>query len=165
MAAPAASTSWGELTSGSAEETFALGERLGRLLEPNDFVGLLGPLGTGKTVFARGVAKGLGVPLEDVSSPTYAIVQTYAGRLALHHADLYRIRDRRELFGTGYFDLLEECAATLVEWLDRVPEAAPPERLELAFTAPSEGVRTLSARAFGARHEALLTAWLGPPRP
>lgn len=145
----------------SAEETLALGRRLGQLLEPNDFVGLVGELGTGKTVFARGVSQGLGVPPEDVSSPTFAIVQTYAGRLPLHHADLYRIRDGRELHATGFFDLLEAGGATVVEWLDRVPEAAPPERLVLSFSAPSEGQRTIAARAFGARHAALLGAWLG----
>ena len=79
------------VTTTSTDETFSLGERLGRVLEPHDFVGLDGQLGAGKTLFSRGVASGAGVPLEDVSSPTYSIVQTYSGRLTLHHADLYRL--------------------------------------------------------------------------
>ena len=146
------------------DETFALGERLGRLLQPGDFVGLTGELGAGKTLFARGVAQGAGVPLDDVSSPTFAIVQSYAGRsLTLHHADLYRLRDVRDLFGVGYFDLLESGGALLVEWVARIPEAAPADWLSLSLTPEGETERRLDAVAHGPRAEALLAAWLKGP--
>lgn len=149
------------VSTASAEETFALGERLGALLRSGDFVGLTGELGAGKTVFARGVAQGAGADVSEVSSPTFAIVQTYAGRVALHHADLYRIATARELEGTGFFDLRDEGGAALVEWIDRVPEAAPPDWLELRLSAPGELERRIEAVAHGPRAGELLQAWLG----
>jgi tRNA threonylcarbamoyladenosine biosynthesis protein TsaE len=145
----------------SPDETFALGKRLGEALRPRDFVGLSGPLGAGKTLFSRGVADGAGVPLVDVSSPTYSIVQSYRGRLALYHADLYRISSEDELYGTGYFDLLETDGAWLVEWIDRVPSAAPDDALELRLEVTAPERRRLVARSTGPASDALLVRWLG----
>lgn len=146
----------------SADETFALGRRLGVALLPRDFVGLTGQLGAGKTLFSRGVADGAGVPLDDVSSPTYSIVQSYRGRLPLHHADLYRLTSEADLYATGYFDLLKTDGAWLVEWIDHVASAAPADalRVTLEVTAPER--RTVRARSSGPASEALLTRWLGP---
>lgn len=147
-------------TSASEDETFALGERLGQALRDRDFVGLSGQLGAGKTLFSRGVAKGLGVPLDDVSSPTYSIVQTYRGRLALHHADLYRITSEDDLFGTGYFDLLEGPGAFLVEWIGQVPGAAPADALLLTIEVESPSSRRFTATPTGPGSEALLERWV-----
>jgi tRNA threonylcarbamoyladenosine biosynthesis protein TsaE len=149
------------LTSRSADETFGLGERLGRLLVPGDFLGLSGELGAGKTALARGVASGAGCPLSEVSSPTFAIVQTYGGRIPLHHADLYRLTSERDLEGTGFFELRDSGGAALVEWIDRVPSAAPTDWLEIRLAAPDETTRTLEVFAHGPRAQALLAAWLG----
>jgi tRNA threonylcarbamoyladenosine biosynthesis protein TsaE len=149
--------------SASAEETFGFGERLGRLLESGDFVGLVGELGAGKTVFARGVTQGVGAPLSEFSSPTFAIVQTYEGRVKLHHADLYRLKDVRELEGTGFFDLRDEGGAALVEWIDRVPAAAPPDWLEVRLTDSGPGARRLEVRPHGKRADWLLEGWLAEP--
>ena len=102
----------------SPEQTHALGVRLGALLAPGDFVGLVGQLGAGKTHFVRGVAEGAGVAPGEVSSPTFAIVHPYQGRFPLHHADLYRLKDEDELYATGFFDLLGPDSAMLVEWLE-----------------------------------------------
>jgi tRNA threonylcarbamoyladenosine biosynthesis protein TsaE len=148
--------------SGSADETFRLGERLGRVLEPGDFVGLDGPLGAGKTSFSRGVAQGVGVPLDDVSSPTYSIVQTYPGRLPLHHADLYRLSSEADLFGIGYFELLESDGAMLVEWVGQVAAARPDDALSLRLEVVSEGRRAFHLEARGERSLRLLERWLGP---
>ncbi|MBL8921852.1 MAG: tRNA (adenosine(37)-N6)-threonylcarbamoyltransferase complex ATPase subunit type 1 TsaE [Myxococcaceae bacterium] len=150
------------LESASRDETFTLGERLGRALEPRDFVGLDGPLGAGKTAFCRGVASGAGVPLEEVSSPTYSIVQTYQGRLTLHHADLYRLVSEGDLFATGYFDLLDSDGAMLVEWVSQVPGAAPEDALLLRFGVVDADRRSLQVTARGDRAGALLERWLGP---
>jgi tRNA threonylcarbamoyladenosine biosynthesis protein TsaE len=145
----------------SPEETFSLGERLGRVLEPRDFVGLDGQLGAGKTQLSRGVASGAGVPLDDVSSPTYSIVQTYSGRLVLHHADLYRLSTEGDLFATGYFDLLESDGAMLVEWVSQVASATPDDALLLVLTVPSPTSRRIQISATGPRSAELLTRWLG----
>jgi tRNA threonylcarbamoyladenosine biosynthesis protein TsaE len=121
------------LTSRSVDETHALGVKLGELLLPGDLVGLSGELGAGKTALVRGIAKGAGVAEDDVSSPTFTIVQTYRGRLPLHHADLYRLSTLDELYATGFFDLLEDGGATVVEWVDRVQLEVPMLRVRLTI--------------------------------
>lgn len=151
-----------EVEARSTDETFALGERLGRVLSLGDFVGLDGQLGAGKTLFSRGVARGAGVPPDDVSSPTYSIVQTYTGRLPLHHADLYRLRGEGDLFATGYFDLLESDGAMLVEWVSQVPSARPDDSVLIELEVLSPDTRRLKVFARGARSQRLVEAWLGP---
>ena len=149
-----------ELTTDSAERTHALGIALGERLEPGHFIGLVGDLGAGKTTFTRGVAAGAGVPSSEVASPTFAIVYPYRGRIPIYHADLYRLADEDELYATGYFDLIGGDGAVLVEWLDHVPAAAPPERLVVTLEHVDESRRRFRIEAFGARHEALRDAWL-----
>ncbi|HEY6097895.1 MAG TPA: tRNA (adenosine(37)-N6)-threonylcarbamoyltransferase complex ATPase subunit type 1 TsaE, partial [Anaeromyxobacter sp.] len=90
----------------SARATHALGARLGRLLAPGDVVALVGDLGAGKTQLVRGACAGAAVPEDEVSSPSFAIVATYRGRIPVHHADLYRIADEDDLYGTGFGDLV-----------------------------------------------------------
>jgi tRNA threonylcarbamoyladenosine biosynthesis protein TsaE len=144
----------------SEQETFALGERLGAALRDRDFVGLSGQLGAGKTLFSRGVAQGAGVLLDDVSSPTYSIVQSYRGRaFMLHHADFYRLTSEADLFSTGYFDLLEGEGAFLVEWIEQVPSAAPSDALLLALRVTGPEARQITARPTGPGSEALLARW------
>jgi tRNA threonylcarbamoyladenosine biosynthesis protein TsaE len=141
----------------TAEETRALGVKLGALLRSGDFVGLRGELGAGKTQLARGVAEGAGVEPGDVSSPTFSIVQSYAGKhVTLHHADLYRLRGDDELYATGFFDLE---GALLVEWIDQVPSAAPDEWLELWLEVVDTDTRRITATAHGVRSAKLLEAW------
>ena len=149
------------LFSRSPAETLAFGERLGRLLQPGDFVGLVGELGTGKTQFVRGVAKGAGVEPAQVSSPSFAIIAAYRGRLPLYHADLFRIRDYDEIYATGFTDLPGSDGAVVVEWLDRVPRAAPRELLLLSFEDRGGEQRGIIVRAFGARYAARLRSWIG----
>ncbi|HEX8537417.1 MAG TPA: tRNA (adenosine(37)-N6)-threonylcarbamoyltransferase complex ATPase subunit type 1 TsaE [Cystobacter sp.] len=149
--------------SGSPEETHRLGLRLGQLLQPGDFVGLVGDLGAGKTHLVRGVAEGAGVERSQVASPTFAIVYPYQGRLTLYHADLYRLADYDELYATGFLDMGGD-GALLVEWLDRIPEAAPREYLRLSLREVGEESRELVAEAWGARPAELLKAWLPADR-
>ena len=147
-------------TSRSAGETRRLGERIGRKLGEGDVVALSGELGAGKTQMARGICRGAGVPDDVVSSPTFAIVATYRGRLPVNHADLYRVGDEDELHATGFHDLVGRAGATVVEWADRFPGALPAERLEILLSheagRPSE--RRLVISAFGERHAGLARA-------
>lgn len=146
----------------SVEHTRALGRRLGELLAGGDFVALAGNLGAGKTELTRALCEGVGVPMDQVSSPTFAIVQSYrGGRLPLHHADLYRIGDVDELYATGFFDLQDAVGAMVVEWIDQVPEAAPADHLRLELRITSPEARELTAIATGPRAQALLARWLG----
>jgi tRNA threonylcarbamoyladenosine biosynthesis protein TsaE len=151
----------------SARDTTLLGRRLGRLLAPGDVVALVGELGAGKTQLARGTCEGAGVDPADVTSPTFAIVQTYRGRLPVHHADLYRLGDVDELYATGLPDLLGGDGALLVEWADRITGWLPAERLvvRMAEVPRRPSWRRLVLEAAGPRHEALAASLARRPRP
>jgi tRNA threonylcarbamoyladenosine biosynthesis protein TsaE len=154
------------LTTRSARATWRLGWRLGEALRPGDVVALIGDLGAGKTQLVRGACAGAGVDEGEVSSPTFAIVQTYRGRLPVHHADLYRLADLDELYATGLMDLPGGDGALLVEWADKVAGWAPPERLELRLEeVPGQPrARRITMTGTGARHAALAEALAHRPR-
>ena len=146
-------------SSASPAETRVLGEALGRVLQEGDFVGLVGDLGAGKTELARGIARGVGIPDEDVTSPSFAIVHQHHGRIRLTHADLYRLSGPADLEGTGFHELRDGPAATLVEWFDRVPGAAPPDAMRIVLVETSETARELVVATSGPRSEHLLQRW------
>jgi len=143
------------LTAARAADTQAIAERLGRLLAVGDVLALIGPLGAGKTTFVQGLARGLDVPGDrNVASPTFALVTEHPGRIPLVHADLYRIEHERELTELGLTDAYDR-AAVAIEWLDRFPDAAPADRLEIAIEfAPNDG-RRLTLTPGGPRAAAL----------
>lgn len=109
----------------SPEETYALGEKIGRKACSGDVYTLLGDLGVGKTVFTQGVAAGLGVT-EPISSPTFTIVQVYEeGRLPFYHFDVYRIGDIEEMEEIGYEDYFYGSGVTMIEWANLIEEILP----------------------------------------
>lgn len=109
----------------SPEETFALGERMGRESMPGQIFTLIGELGVGKTVFTQGVARGLGIT-EPVNSPTFTIVQVYEeGRMPFYHFDVYRIEDVEEMEEIGYEDYFYGDGLCLIEWADLIAEILP----------------------------------------
>ena len=142
--------------SSSPEETRALGEALGRVLQEGDFVGLVGDLGAGKTELARGIARGVGLRDEDVTSPSFSIVHQHHGRIRLTHADLYRLTGPADLDGTGFHELRDGPGATLVEWVDRVAGAAPPDAMRIVLLDTAETSRELLVTTSGPRSEHLL---------
>jgi len=114
----------------STDETLRLARAVGELLRPGDVVSLVGDLGAGKTVFARGVARALGVT-ELVVSPTFTIVREYEGRVPLVHVDVYRIDVVQELHDLGFEEVVRDDAVTLVEWGDKVDGLLPGDRLDV----------------------------------
>lgn len=115
----------------SPEETFALGEKMGRDARPGEVYTLIGDLGVGKTVFTQGIASGLGIT-EPVSSPTFTIVQVYEeGRMPFYHFDVYRIGDIEEMEEIGYEDYFYGEGLTLIEWADLIEELLPMKRREI----------------------------------
>ncbi|MBO4767522.1 MAG: tRNA (adenosine(37)-N6)-threonylcarbamoyltransferase complex ATPase subunit type 1 TsaE [Lachnospiraceae bacterium] len=111
--------------SNSAEETFHYGQLLGEKVPAGTIVCLNGDLGVGKTVFAKGVARGLGVS-EPVSSPTFTIVQEYReGRIPLYHFDVYRIEDPEEMYEIGYEEYFFGDGVCLIEWAEQIRELIP----------------------------------------
>ena len=114
-----------EIETGTPEETFDLGFKLGQEAEAGQVYCLEGDLGVGKTVFAQGFAKGLGIA-EAVNSPTFTILQSYEeGRLPFYHFDVYRIADVEEMDEIGYEDCFYGVGVSLVEWPGRIREIIP----------------------------------------
>ena len=116
-----------ETRTGSADETEALGRRLGERTAPGDLIALIGPLGAGKTQLVRGIALGAGTgDARDISSPTFVLLNQYAApRFAIHHLDAYRLEHPRELAALGFEELCESGGLVLVEWADRVRVLIP----------------------------------------
>jgi len=109
----------------SPEETSQIGEELGTALIPGDIVLLHGELGAGKSVFARGLARGAGVASCPMPSPTFTLMRVYAGRMPFYHIDLYRL-SRDEFERAGLSEYLYGDGTAVVEWPDRIGEIAPP---------------------------------------
>lgn len=108
-----------------AEETFALGKKIGEMVQPGSVLSLIGDLGVGKTIFTQGVAAGLGI-VEPVNSPTFTIMQIYEeGRLPFYHFDVYRIGDPEEMEEIGYEDYFYGKGVCLIEWADLIEELLP----------------------------------------
>jgi len=113
------------ITTDSEDETAAVGRELAATLSAGDVLLLFGDLGAGKTAFVRGLAEGLGVSRDEVSSPTFTLIQEYrGGRLPLFHVDLYRIEDPREFDELGLAEIAED-GVLAIEWADRYPR--PPQ--------------------------------------
>lgn len=113
------------------EETFALAKQLGEAAEPGMVFTLTGDLGVGKTVFAQGLAEGLGIT-EPINSPTFTIVQVYdEGRLPFYHFDVYRIGDVEEMDEIGYEDYFYGDGVCLIEWAELIEEILPGRRTQI----------------------------------
>jgi tRNA threonylcarbamoyladenosine biosynthesis protein TsaE len=138
----------------SADDTQALGAEVGNLARPGDVVVLIGELGTGKTVFVKGMAKALGVA-DTVISPTFMLVRTYDGRLPLVHADAYRIDQPEEAVDLALTELLDEGAVAVIEWGERLANILPANFLEIRLElGATDDERVLRVRSVG-------NAWAG----
>lgn len=146
------------LTTAGAEETEALGARLGRAAQGGELLGLVGELGAGKTCLVRGLAAGVGADPDAVHSPSFVIATEYrGGRLPLHHIDLYRLEPpladieflREVLYGAGI---------AAVEWFERLLPAAGDEFLLVTLRAGAGDARSILMEAHGPRHAAWLRA-------
>lgn len=140
--------------SASTEQTFAIGAALGRSAFPGTVIALVGDLGAGKTVLARGIGAGLGVT-SVVASPTFVLLQTHdGGRLPLWHADLYRVSDEDDLITVGLADAFDSDGVVVVEWAERFPDALPADHLEVRLADEGDG-RRITVVATGDRHRAI----------
>ena len=124
-----------EIMTRSPDETEALGRRMGRLLKGGEMIALFGGLGMGKTAFVRGLAEGLGIDPNDVSSPTFAIVHEHEGRVTLYHFDMYRVESWDDLYTTGFFDYLGK-GVVVTEWSENIEGALPEDRINIEISAP-----------------------------
>jgi tRNA threonylcarbamoyladenosine biosynthesis protein TsaE len=147
------------VTTAGAEETRELGRRLGRLLSTPLAIFLLGDLGSGKTIFVQGLARGLDVPPEHyVTSPSFTLINEYPARLPLAHIDLYRLNAGFDPDDLGLDELLHGDGVAAVEWADRLPSEAAADRLEIRFEIGEDDHRTLKFLAYGQAATSLLKA-------
>lgn len=110
-----------EVLSHSVEQTLALGDQIGRLLKGGEVFAISGPLGSGKTHLIKGIVRGCGCQDQgQVSSPTFVLVNEYAGRFQIYHLDAYRLNSIREFEMLGFEELLHPGAVVLIEWADKV---------------------------------------------
>lgn len=123
----------------SREETIKFAADMAAKAEPGEVFTLTGDLGVGKTVFAKGFAKGLGVT-EPVTSPTFTIVQEYlSGRLPFYHFDVYRIGDPDEMEETGFYDYLDRGGVMLIEWAELIEDILPSPRTAIKLEKDLDG--------------------------
>ena len=128
------------------EETLELGCKIGSNLKPGAIVALTGELGTGKTVFTKGIAKSLGVKgHEYVNSPSFVIVKEYkSGKRPLYHFDLYRLKSATALETIGYEEYFYSDGITVIEWADRATDALPEKHISVKFRHLGKNKREIS---------------------
>jgi tRNA threonylcarbamoyladenosine biosynthesis protein TsaE len=151
----------GEITlaTASAAETRRLGERCGRWLRTPLVICLIGDLGSGKTVFVQGLARGLDVSTDyAVTSPSFTLINEYPGRFKLFHVDLYRLGTEAHLDELGLTEILHGDGIAAVEWADKLADGAVAERLEIRFEFGDDDRRRLRVVAYGQASLILLKA-------
>ena len=140
----------------SPEDTRRIAAQIGRLAQPQLVITLYGDLGSGKTCFVQGLARGLQVADSTyVTSPSYTLIHSYPGRLTLHHVDLYRLAGG-DVDDIGLLDLMAEPGVTAIEWSERLADDLPEERLAIDIQPMDDTTRRLAMTAYGLAPKILL---------
>ncbi len=125
-------------------ETEKFGEAFGHFAEPGDVLCLDGDLGAGKTTLSQAIAKGLEVPVNCyVTSPSFAIMHEYQGRIPMYHMDFYRLQDYTEVIDLGFEEYFYLSGLTIIEWSERAKEILPAKKLLLNLQIYNENMRTI----------------------
>lgn len=136
----------------SVQETIQFGKQIGQQLTGGEVLALTGDLGTGKTVLTRGIALGLGIPMDQVSSPTFTLIQEYPGSIRLIHVDLYRLERPSELSALGLEEYFTPSTIVIIEWAERFPQILPSDHIAIRLEhGETEDIRLLSVSGTGAR--------------
>lgn len=145
-----------EKLSTSVSQTLKIGKKLARNLTGGEIIFLSGPLGSGKTVLAKGIAQGLGIDKNKVISPTFVLLRVHQGRHLLQHFDLYRLNAAEEIFALGYEEYFYAQAVTVIEWPERLKFLAPREFLKISLVSKAKNTRLIKFLAKGKRYKELL---------
>ena len=140
----------------SREQTLKIGEMLGASLEAGDTVCLYGDLGAGKTSLSYGIAQGLDVREQYITSPTYTFVNEYEGRVPFYHIDLYRLTDPGELENIGFEEYIDSDGVTVIEWAERAEDELPVECLSIYLSYVDDHSREIGFLAEGEHYRKLL---------
>jgi tRNA threonylcarbamoyladenosine biosynthesis protein TsaE len=142
------------------ECSLRLGRAIGELIEPGDVLALWGELAAGKTLFTRGIARGLGIaPKTRITSPTFTIINEYKARLRLYHLDLYRICGPDDLETLPWQESLFSDGVAVIEWPERLGRLLPAERWDIRFSITGEQSREISLRGRGRKNRARAAKW------
>ena len=145
------------ITTHSAADTRLAGEKIGALLTSGVVFTLMGDLGSGKTVFVQGLAKGLDVSEKYyINSPTYTLINEYQGRLTLVHADLYRLNTGDDIENTGLYDMADGHGVVAIEWGDRLDKEDFSEYIELHIDIIDGNTRELTIRGHGLNEKKII---------
>ena len=126
------------------EETFSIGKIIGEHLTQGDVLALMGELGSGKTCFTHGVARGIGVSEEFlITSPSFTLINEYRGKINLYHFDLYRLHGLQDMEDLGYEEYLFGEGVSVIEWADKMKDALPEETLCITFQYLDENRREI----------------------
>jgi tRNA threonylcarbamoyladenosine biosynthesis protein TsaE len=127
----------------SADETIALGEKIGALLKPGDIIAMTGTLAAGKTTITKGIAKALGVK-DTITSPTFCLISEYAGtKMPLYHMDVYRLDSDEDFINLGVDDMLFGEGVCIIEWSEKVQRELPKTTIWMTITPAEDGTRTI----------------------
>jgi len=145
------------VSSKNPAQTIRWGKWVGVRLERSDVVALIGELGAGKTTLAQGIADGLGVSKGSyITSPTFTIINEYAGRVPLYHLDFYRIDSPSEVEHLGVEEYLEGDGVALIEWADKIEKFLPREYLMIFLEYIDLSVRRISMQGIGERYQEMV---------
>jgi len=138
------------ILSDSADQTRRLAQKIAADLDSGVVLALTGDLGSGKTCFVQGLARGLQVPEQcPITSPTFTLVNEYSGRLPLFHVDLYRIEDVADIEDLGLDDLLDGEGITAIEWAERIRSMLPEDFMEIHFEILDDERRKITISGYG----------------
>jgi tRNA threonylcarbamoyladenosine biosynthesis protein TsaE len=141
----------------STSETIRIGKSIGSLLMPGDVVALVGELGTGKTQFIKGLAVGVGVGKPTyISSPSFTLINEYAGKVPFYHIDLFRLKSEKEAEELGLEEYFQGGGITAIEWADKIPSFLPQEMLWIHICYTGKHTRSIEMVGKGKRYEQLI---------
>jgi len=129
-------------TTHTAEETIALGEKIGSKLQKGDIIAMQGTLAAGKTTITKGIAKALGIN-DTITSPTFCLISEYYGKMPLYHMDVYRLEGGEDFVNLGTDDMLYGDGVSIIEWSEKVMEELPKRTIILKITPKEDGSRLI----------------------
>jgi len=133
-----------QITTRSVDETQKLGEIIGTAVSVGTVLALTGDLGSGKTAFVQGLARGLEVPDDYyITSPSYTLINEYPGRFPLFHVDLYRITDPVDIEDIGLYEILDDNGVVAIEWADRIEQELLPDSITIHFEITDDDTRKI----------------------
>lgn len=145
-----------KMISRSVKQTLRLGRVIAGNLEPGDIICLFGGLGSGKTVLAKGIAQGLGIKKEEVTSSSFVLISEHnQGRMPLFHFDFYRLKREEDILALGYEEYFYGEGVSIVEWADRLKRLLPKEFLKVELGFGPDSARLIKISVFGERYKKL----------